>query len=116
MCEPVAVGFGLEEAPDLGDPHPLLGLVLKLGHHLDQGDDLGVALVDQPFDLAAHPHVFAVEHLRVDEAPDIAEIIDALDDVPVEDRVGRGGATSRRTFRNERDGARSDDSRRFCSR
>ena len=66
-----------------------MGFILEPADELDQRHHLGITLVDEPFDLAAHSHVFAIEHLRVEIAPDIAEIIDALNHVSLQ--VGRGG-------------------------
>ena len=71
----LAVGLGLEEAPHRPHPHPRRGLVLQRGDQRLQLGGLGIALLEQAREAAAQSEVLAVEHLRVEVGPHLAQVL-----------------------------------------
>ena len=72
----VAVALGFEELPDRADLHELRGFLLHFFHIVEQFQRFRIALGQQFFEIALEPQMPAVEHERIDVAPDSVQVRD----------------------------------------
>src|SRR5713226_4293375 len=75
----VALALGLEELPDRAHLHELRGFLLQLLDAVEKLDGLLVVLRQAPLEIPFETEMAAVEHGRIDVAPDLGQIRDGAD-------------------------------------
>ena len=84
----IAVALGFEELPDRADLHELRGFRFHFFDIVEKLQRFRIALGQQFFEIALESEMPAVEHERIDVAPDFGQIRDVAH-AAVE--IGRGG-------------------------